>query len=61
MEYLCQKPTTADVLREQFESLIEHAEHEHSPCRSCIRLEEVARALMKPFEKPLSFSARAGR
>jgi len=43
-------PALSDVLNEQMSYLLAHAGHNQAGCSDCIRLAEVVRLLMKPFE-----------
>lgn len=56
-----QPARTSDILREQLESLLIHAEKQHPPCPDCRRLDAVALILMEPFDSPLRAKASAGR
>jgi hypothetical protein len=43
-------PDPRDVLREQLAYLIEHLGHNVPTCVGCVRLAQVKRLLMQPFE-----------
>ena len=43
-------PALSDVLDEQFSYLLAHAGHNTEGCRDCLRLAQVLRLLMRPFE-----------
>ena len=43
-------PALSDVLTEQMSYLLDHAGHNTPECPDCVRLAEVVRLLMKPFE-----------
>jgi hypothetical protein len=40
----------ADVWREQMDSLVAHAGHNAPGCSECLRLAQMVRILMRPFE-----------
>jgi hypothetical protein len=40
----------SDVWREQVDSLVAHAGHNTPGCSECLRLAQVLRILMRPFE-----------
>jgi len=43
-------PALPDVWREQLDSLVAHAGHNTPGCADCLRLAQVVRLLMRPFE-----------
>ncbi|HTX36709.1 MAG TPA: hypothetical protein VME43_16890 [Bryobacteraceae bacterium] len=43
-------PALPDVLNEQMAFLLEHAGHNAAGCADCLRLAQVVRLLMRPFE-----------
>jgi hypothetical protein len=43
-------PPLPDVLTEQLEFLLGHAGHNAAGCAECLRLAQVVRLLMRPFE-----------
>jgi hypothetical protein len=42
-------PALSDVLNEQMEYLLGHAEHHAAGCADCARLAQVVQLLMQPF------------
>jgi hypothetical protein len=43
-------PALPDVLNEQMEFLLAHVGHNTAGCADCVRLEQVRRILMRPFD-----------
>jgi len=43
-------PALPDVLNEQMSYLLAHAGHNTAGCTDCLRLAQVVRLLMRPFE-----------
>jgi len=43
-------PALPDVLHEQISYLLGHANHKSDGCPECLRLGEVTRLLMRPFD-----------
>ena len=43
-------PALPDVLGEQMDFLLAHAGHNSAGCADCLRLTQVVRILMRPFE-----------
>jgi hypothetical protein len=43
-------PALPDVVGEQMEFLLSHAGHNSAGCADCLRLAQVMRILMRPFE-----------
>ncbi|MGO9260007.1 MAG: hypothetical protein ACLQU1_27395 [Bryobacteraceae bacterium] len=43
-------PALPDVLCEQMEFLLAHAGHNSAGCADCLRLAQIVRILMRPFE-----------
>jgi hypothetical protein len=43
-------PALPDVLHEQVDFLVAHASHNIPGCAECLRLTQVVRILMRPFE-----------
>jgi len=44
-------PALADILNEQMSYLLAHAGHDKADCVDCLRLAQVVRLLMRPFEE----------
>ena len=45
-----ESPALPDVLNEQMSYLLAHAGHNTAGCADCLRLAQVVRLLMRPFE-----------
>ena len=43
-------PALSDIVNEQLSYLLAHAGHDHACCADCLRLAQVVRLLMRPFE-----------